>query len=70
MQSRILRFSNLVERGIVNSRPTLWRWLKAGDFPPPVKLGPKHIGWLESDIEVWLAARRRAAQAPKAGEAA
>ena len=34
-------------------RPTLWRWRKAGIFPPAVKLGPNTIAWAESTLEEW-----------------
>ncbi|MFB3111810.1 MAG: helix-turn-helix transcriptional regulator [Gemmatimonadales bacterium] len=35
------------------SRTTLWRDVRAGRFPAPVKVGPNRIGWLESEIEDW-----------------
>lgn len=33
------------------SRPSLWRWVKDGRFPRPVKLGPAVTRWRLSDIE-------------------
>ncbi len=38
------------------SRTTLWRRVRAGDFPPPVELGPNINGWFES----WVKAARAA----------
>lgn len=38
-------------------RCTLWRWMKAGNFPEPVKLGAKATGFRRSDVEAWLASR-------------
>ena len=35
------------------SPSTIWRWLKQGDFPKPVHLGPKAVRWKESDILAW-----------------
>ena len=35
------------------SAPTIWRRVKAGDFPKPRQLTPHRIGWLESEIEEW-----------------
>ena len=32
------------------SRSTLWRWVKAGTFPPPVKLSPGVTVWRASDV--------------------
>lgn len=50
---------------------TIYDAIKAGTFPAPVQLGPKSVGWVESEINAWLAARvaaRDAArQAPAAG---
>jgi prophage regulatory protein len=31
--------------------------MKRGDFPKPVALGARLVGWRESDIEAWMAAR-------------
>ena len=41
------------------SRTSLWRRIKAGDFPPPVLLGgrgSRAVGWRRADIERWLEA--------------
>ena len=32
-----------------------------GEFPAPVRLGARAVGWRRSEIEAWLAARERAA---------
>ena len=58
---KILREPEVLERvGI--SRSTLYRWIKSGDFPEPVQLGPpgsRAKGWFEEDIEEWLRSRRK-----------
>ncbi len=36
---------------------TIYDGIKAGTFPAPVQLGPKSVGWVESEINAWLAAR-------------
>ncbi len=36
-----------------SSRTTIWRDVRAGRFPAPVKVGRNRIGWLESEIEDW-----------------
>ncbi len=28
-----------------------------GSFPKPISLGARAVGWLESDIDGWIAAR-------------
>lgn len=54
MSDKILRPREVVVR-TGHSRTTLWRKVKAGKFPAPKELGPNSIGWLESDIDTWLA---------------
>jgi prophage regulatory protein len=53
----ILSFEELKPRGVPFSKPHLNRMIRAGDFPRPVKLGPLTNGWLEEEIDQWLAAR-------------
>ena len=43
------------------SYTTIWRMEKAGKFPKHVQLGPKAVGWMLSDVQKWLDARRKAA---------
>ncbi|MGH2378172.1 MAG: helix-turn-helix transcriptional regulator [Thermoanaerobaculia bacterium] len=33
---------------------SLWRWVGAGLFPPPMRLGPAATGWRWSTVERWL----------------
>ncbi len=39
------------------SRTTLWRRVRAGEFPAPTVLGVNAIGWPASAIAAWLAGR-------------
>ena len=36
------------------SAPTLWRKVKAGTFPKPVKLGEKMTAWRVAEVEEWM----------------
>ena len=56
---RCLRFRDLVRLGIVNNRMTLRRWVGAGKFPPPVRLGPNLLVWRAAEIEKFLSERER-----------
>jgi prophage regulatory protein len=57
---RIVRFRELSERkGITWSRSHVDREEKAGRFPQRVKIGPNSIGWVEEEIDQWLAERAR-----------
>jgi prophage regulatory protein len=51
-ESTFLRLRSLKER-IQTSGPTIWRWVREGKFPKPIKLGPRTSAWRESDIELW-----------------
>lgn len=39
------------------SRSTLYARIKAGTFPAPVSLGPRAVGWIESDVQLWVSNR-------------
>ena len=39
------------------SRSSLYAALAAGNFPRQVALGPRSVGWLESEITAWINAR-------------
>jgi prophage regulatory protein len=43
-------------------KSSIYAGIKAGTFKAPIKLGPRAIGWLESDIEDWLAERIKASR--------
>ena len=44
------------------SRSTIYLYIKNGAFPKPVPLGPRAVGWLESDIGDWIAERLKVAR--------
>lgn len=63
MNARILRLRHVVERTGL-SRNTIYRRMKDNTFPQQVRLGPNSVGWLEADINGWIAtcvSRARAA---------
>jgi prophage regulatory protein len=39
------------------SRSTIYMYISSGTFPSPVPLGPRAVGWLESEVDSWLAAQ-------------
>ena len=56
----VLRHQDLKrEKGISWSYSWCLRQEKAGKFPGRIKLGPGTVGWVESEIDAWLAARER-----------
>ena len=38
-------------------RSTIYRMIANSEFPRPVQLGPRVVGWRRSDIDSWSAAR-------------
>lgn len=38
-------------------RSTIYRLLAAGQFPSPVQLSVRAVGWRQSDLDDWTAAR-------------
>ena len=36
------------------SKPTLWRKVKAGTFPTPMKLSARVTAWRVSDVREWM----------------
>ena len=56
---RLLRLSEVIERTAL-SRSSIYRLMRDGAFPEPLKIGPRAVRWWESEIEAWRAARPRA----------
>jgi prophage regulatory protein len=54
--STILR-RRQVEKLTGLSRSTIYQYVKAGDFPPPVRLGARAVGWCYADVLVWINSR-------------
>ena len=42
-----------VQQELGISRTTIWRLVKAGVFPAPLRITSKTIAWRKSDIEAW-----------------
>jgi len=68
---KLLRYADLVELGVIPNRTTLARWIKAGRWPAPLRLGPNFCAWKLSEIEAHLErlAAEREATAKKVGGA-
>ncbi|GLS83446.1 helix-turn-helix transcriptional regulator [Paraferrimonas haliotis] len=39
---------------VQKNRKTLWDWVKNGDFPKPIMLRGKTLGWSESTYNNWV----------------
>lgn len=39
------------------SRSTIYAYVREGRFPAPVGISTRCVGWIESEIDDWIAAR-------------
>ncbi len=54
--NRILNKPTVIDRTSI-PRGTLDDWIGKGLFPAPIALGPRRVGWLESDVKAWIDSR-------------
>ena len=53
---RILRFPQVKDRTGLSHSST-YQKISEGDFPEPISLGARAVGWIESEVEAWLVAQ-------------
>ncbi|WP_330863503.1 AlpA family transcriptional regulator [Acidovorax sp. BoFeN1] len=54
---RVLRFPMVSElTGL--PRSTLYLYMKNDQFPKPVKLGVRSVGWIKEEVDEWLRLRK------------
>jgi prophage regulatory protein len=46
-----------VQARVNASKTSIYGWMKSGDFPQPVKLGPRAVAWRRSDVDAWISSR-------------
>jgi prophage regulatory protein len=56
---RLLRRPEVL-RAIGLQRAALYELMRAGRFPKPVRITARSVGWIESEVQEWLAERVRA----------
>ena len=54
----ILRIADVTARTGL-SRVSIWRKIRAGQFPAPLEISSNTIGWPESEIAEWQSTRPR-----------
>jgi predicted DNA-binding transcriptional regulator AlpA len=59
---KFIRYTDLVERGVVNSRMTLKRLIDFHEFPPGRLLTPNARAWTEDEIDEWVQSRPTASK--------
>lgn len=56
VMNRLVRMKELSR--IVGYKPwNIYRLIREGDFPRPVRLGQRAVAWRESDISDWIDSR-------------
>jgi prophage regulatory protein len=58
--AEFLRLPSVVRRTGL-ARSTIYRLISEREFPPPVKLAGRAVGWRRSDLDRWSEARPSAA---------
>lgn len=53
MTTKILRLPNVKTRTGL-SRSAIYSRMAEGNFPRAISLGPRTVGWVESEIDDWL----------------
>lgn len=54
MNEKLLRLKQVVE--LTNlSKATIWRWVRDGQFPKPIKITNRVTVWKSNDIEAYIA---------------
>nr|WP_242511984.1 AlpA family phage regulatory protein [Rhodobaculum claviforme] len=47
-----------VEAATGLSRSTIYSLMAAGNFPVPIRLGVRAVGWRRSDVTAWIDSRQ------------
>lgn len=42
------------------SRSSIYAYMSKGEFPKPIQLGPRAVGWIEEEVREWLQERLNA----------
>lgn len=64
-QTRILRRKQ-VEACTGFPRSTLYLKIARGEFPKPIKIGARAVGWIEADVIAWIESRIAESRTPAA----
>ena len=65
MTKSILRLPQVIARTGL-SRSTIYLRISKGQFPKPISLGGRAVGWIEEEINSWLDEQIRASRMARA----
>ena len=56
MSHKILRLPAVISKTGI-ARSTIYAKIAEREFPKPIRLGSRSVGWLETEIDQWLSQR-------------
>ena len=56
--SNLIPLPELIKR-LSTSKTSIYRMIKAGQFPRPLRLGPRAVRWREDEVMQWVETRKR-----------
>ena len=56
----LIRAKQLRTELVPLSRTQVWRLVRAGEFPKPVRLSKNAVAWRRDEVEAWVRQRERA----------
>ena len=62
MSHNILRLPAVISKTGI-ARSTIYAKIAEREFPQPIRLGSRSVGWLETEIDQWLSQRIAASRA-------
>ena len=63
--TKLLRFRDLRDRGIIPNWPTLKVRISRDGFPPGRMIGPNSRAWTEAEVDAWIRSRPAVGPAPR-----
>jgi prophage regulatory protein len=55
-QKHIIRLRQVLEQ-VSLSRATVYKMIRRSEFPQPVQIGQRSVGWLTEEVNTWLESR-------------
>lgn len=50
---KLLKLKGVIEMTSL-SKASIYRQVKAGIFPDPIRIGPRAVAWVVSEVESWI----------------
>jgi len=51
--TRIISWPNVFHQTGL-SRTTIWRKIRANEFPSPIQISPGRVGWIAEEVNTWV----------------